>query len=158
MQTNDGARLPLSARVHRLFTTFHARTAPEQSAADVARSVSALLGRTVAAEEIEALRSGHYDHDTADAQVLAGLAEHFGVDPVYLTGDTAIATYVDRQLQMLAATRDAGVRNLALRGDNVDISELTDHLRQLGERATDSSKEPKEPDETNRPDSPDLGN
>ncbi|WP_280471296.1 hypothetical protein [Nocardia cyriacigeorgica] len=142
MQTNDGSLPPLSARVSRLFATFHARSAPEQSVDDVARSVSAMLGRIVPGAEIAALRAGEYDRDFADPQILAALAKHFGVPPAYLAGvDAAAVRQVEKELLMLAATRDAGVRSLNLRGKKIDIGELADHLKRLAKRRSDSPDE-----------------
>ncbi|CRY84608.1 hypothetical protein SAMN05421776_11318 [Nocardia farcinica] len=142
MQTNDGSLPPLSARVSRLFATFHARSAPEQSVDDVARSVSAMLGRIVPGAEIAALRAGEYDRDFADPQILAALAKHFGVPPAYLAGADATAVrQVEKELLMLAATRDAGVRSLNLRGKKIDIGELADHLKRLAKRRSDSPDE-----------------
>ncbi|MFC9999633.1 hypothetical protein [Nocardia sp. NPDC127526] len=144
MQTdNTTAPLPRSNRVAQLFATFHIASAPEQSAGDVARAVSALTQRIVSADDIAALRAPENDRSPADAELLAALAQHFQVPAVYLTGDDAAAADIHRELRLLAAARDAGVRHLALRGDDIDIDVLTQQLTQLAENP------PPPPDQAN---------
>ncbi|WP_280404861.1 hypothetical protein [Nocardia brasiliensis] len=133
MQTNDAAPLPLSARVNQLFATFHTRAEAEQAVEDVTSSVSARLHRAVPVEELVALRAGQGDNTPADPQLLAALAQHFQVPEVYLTGDDAIVAGIDKELRLLAAARDAGVRNLVLRGEEVDINELGDQFKRLAD-------------------------
>lgn len=127
--TNDRA-LPMSARINRLFETFHTHSEPEQSVDDVANSVSGILDQPVSATDLASLRAGAHDKTPAAPQLLIALAEHFQVPPVYLLGTAAEVATIDRELQLLASARDARVRNLALRGA-VDVVELTDQLSQL---------------------------
>lgn len=122
--------IELPTRVNRLFSTFHSRTEPEQDSADVARSVSAIVGKTILAEEIIALRTGSI-RVGVDPTVLQAIAQHFHVLPVYLTGTSDEARPVDRQLRLLSAARDAGVRHMALRGNDIDITALTRELSRL---------------------------
>jgi hypothetical protein len=111
--SSDGD-LTLAVKINRLFQVYRSRKESEQSVEIVARSVSRIIGRTIAAEQINALRLG--SAASIDSDVLAGLVEHFGVPTGYLTTTGAEAIHLDTQLRLLAAARDAGVKRLALRG------------------------------------------
>lgn len=139
----DEPALPLSTRVNRLFTTFHARAEAEQTVDDVARVISEKLDQFVAPSDLAALRSGDRDQAPVNHQLLTAVAEHFKIPPVYLLGTGAAVLDIDEQLVLLATARDAGVRNLALRG-RVDIADLADQLTQLAAQhpVTDSAEEP----------------
>lgn len=115
-QTED--TLTLSAKVNRLFDAFRARHEPEQTEEAVAQSVSHLLGRTVVASEIAALRRGGNGEVAPD--LLGGLVRHFGVPHAYLATSGSRADSLDKQLQLLVAARDAGVERLALRGMDLE--------------------------------------
>ncbi|WP_280458549.1 hypothetical protein [Nocardia carnea] len=130
---SDDAVPPLSARVDRLFGTFHTRTEPEQSVTEVARSVSTIMGVPVSAAKLAELRDENLgpDGDGTDHGLLAALAQHFRVPADYLLGDNATVTAIDRELRLLSAARDAGVRHMDFRGDEVDIGELTEQLSHL---------------------------
>lgn len=124
--------LPLSVRLNRLFAVFHRRGAPEQATTHVARLVEQILDQPVQEHDIDAIRAGARDRGGADDALLAALAQHFQIPPVYLTdkdGDGALA--IDRELRLLLAARDAGVRHIALRGDDVDVEALTTTLSEL---------------------------
>lgn len=133
-------QLSLSTRVNRLFSTFHARTEPEQSTAVVARAISTMLGRIIPASHIDDLRSGRYDSDltSTDGDVLTALAVHFRVPTVYLTEHGENAAAIDSDLQFLASARAAGVRSIALRGSGVDNSALAQELERLAETLPDA--------------------
>jgi hypothetical protein len=129
----ESAELALNVRVNRLFTTFHSRSETEQTNAAVARSISSLLGRIVAGEELESIRAGAYDTDHSDGALLEAVAQHFDVPAAYLTADAgdSVAAAIDRQLRLLAAARDAGLNGLALRGGGMDLESLTRLLEQI---------------------------
>lgn len=133
-------QLLLSTKVNRLFSTFHARTEPEQSSAVVARAVSTALGRIVPASHIDDLRSARFDTDlsSADLDVLSALAVHFRVPAVYLTENGENAAAIDVDLKFLASARSAGVRSIALRGSGVDNSALAQELERLAETLPDA--------------------
>ncbi|MGA9374257.1 MAG: hypothetical protein WBV64_04375 [Mycobacterium sp.] len=116
MTIDDGAdtALTLASKVNRLFELYRTRDEPEQSEVVVARSVSRILGRAVAATEIADLRIE--GSDDADPALVKGLVRHFGVPEAYLTTSGAHANNLDKQLRLLVAARDAGVKRLALRG------------------------------------------
>lgn len=127
----DDAPLPLSAKVNQLFLTFHTRTEPEQTPDDVAKAISIILDRIVPASEIEAMRAGGRDDSSPDRAVLSALAQHFEVPPEYLIHHTGIPDAVHEELCLLEAAREAQVRKIAMRGDEVDIAELTNQLARL---------------------------
>jgi hypothetical protein len=103
-------------RLNRLFHVYRSRHEAEQSTESVAISVSRLIGRTVSASEISALRTPA--SDPAPPDLIKGLVTHFGVPEYYLLEDGPRTIELDRQLCLLAAARDAGVRWLALRGES----------------------------------------
>ena len=102
------------ARLAPSLETARSAAASEQSVEAVAESVSAILGRPVSGAQIGALRI----ESTAqpDPAILHGLVSHFGIPSEYLTTSGPRADDVDKQLRLLAAARDAGVKRLALRG------------------------------------------
>lgn len=110
--------LTLATKVNRLFEVYRARHETEQTEDEVAKSVSSIIGRSVSACQVRALRSG----TTAppDPGLIDGLIQHFAVPPEYLKTDGERAEQLDTQLRLLAATRDAGVKRLALRGGALD--------------------------------------
>ncbi|ORB76824.1 XRE family transcriptional regulator, partial [Mycobacterium timonense] len=67
---------------------------------------------------------------------LRAIAEFFGVTPSYLI-DPGIDPKIDEQLDLLAALRDAGIRDLALRANGLtpeaidSLRAMVDHARQL---------------------------
>lgn len=113
MTDASASTLTFAAKLNRLFNVCRSREQPEQSAAEVARSVSQIIGRTISASQISALRqeTAAPEHD-----IVRGLATHFGVSAEYLAATGAHAEHVDKQLRLLAAARDAGVKRLTLRG------------------------------------------
>ncbi|GGK68658.1 hypothetical protein [Nocardia camponoti] len=145
----DETRPALDARVTQLFATFHGRGEPQQSDEHVAQAVSARLGRAVDSEQITALRSSA-DANEADPQLLVALAEHFQVPATYLLGDDGAVVTIDRELRLLAAARDAGVRRLELRGTEISVEELIAQLQRLADGEPPSSGD--EPED--RPDAP----
>ncbi len=144
----DETRPALNARVTQLFATFHGRGEPQQSDDHVAQAVSARLGRAVDSDQIAALRSGA-DTDHTDPQLLVALAEHFQVPAAYLIGDDGAVITIDRELRLLAAARDAGVRRLELRGTKIGVEELIAHLERLAEgEPSNRSNEPEDRPDT----------
>ncbi|VBA59714.1 hypothetical protein [Mycobacterium attenuatum] len=107
--------LTFAVKLDRLFNVCRSRDQPEQSAEEVARSVSHIIGRSVTGSQISALR--HESAPTPEQDIARGLATHFGVSAEYLTSAGAHAEHVDKQLRLLAAARDAGVKRLSLRGE-----------------------------------------
>ncbi|WP_225724938.1 MULTISPECIES: hypothetical protein [unclassified Nocardia] len=126
---DDQTDLTLSHKINRLFAVVHPRSAPERSTETVAEHVTARLTRPIDAAQLERLRSGELDHLTdwtpADLEVLAAIAQSFGVAPDYLTTTGTAAAAIDRELELLATMRDANVASIALRGGDIDQATLT---------------------------------
>lgn len=142
MTTDDHAHGPLtlSAKVNRLFELYRSRDESEQSEVAVAGSVSRILGRAVSPDEIAALRVDGVD--AADPGIVDGLIRHFGVPEAYLTTSGAHADNLDKQLQLLVAARDAGVKRLALRGLDPDY-ELDGTLEMLKKIGASEHSDPR---------------
>lgn len=123
-----GATLTLSHKINRLFAVVHPRSAPERSNATVAEQAGDFLGRSIPVSYLERLRRGEFDGETASStvepDVLAAIAQSFGVAADYLTTTGPAAAAIDRELELLATMRDANVSSIALRGSNVDQSIL----------------------------------
>ncbi|MFD0363775.1 hypothetical protein ACFQZZ_20190 [Nocardia sp. GCM10030253] len=121
------AKLALSHKINRLFTTVHPRSAPERTTSSVAEHVSDQLRREVRTTDIEKMRRGEFDSATAavDVAVLTAIAQCFGVSADYLTTTGPAAVAIDRELELLATMRDANVASIALRGSDIDPAMLT---------------------------------
>ncbi|MFX0575562.1 hypothetical protein [Nocardia nepalensis] len=119
------ALLTLSHKVNRLFATVHPRSEPERTTASVAEQVGTQLGRAIPVGRIERLRRGEFDSAPVGSDLLAAIAQCFGVSADYLTTTGAAAAAIDRELELLATMRDANVASIALRGSEVDLATLT---------------------------------
>lgn len=136
-------RVTLADKVNRLFDVHRARDESEQSIDDVAASVSRILGRRVAPEEINALRVP--TATDPDVTLLEGVVRHFSIPLEYLTTDGPRAGNLDRQLRLLAAARNAGVKRLALRRLNTDDASLQRLLDEIEMRTTDMPTDSADP-------------
>lgn len=116
----SGATLTLSHKINRLFAVVHPRSAPERSTATVAEQAGEYLSRVITPSYLERLRGGEFDGTTVELDVLAAIAQSFGVAADYLTTSGPTASAIDRELELLATMRDANVSSIALRGSNVD--------------------------------------
>ncbi|MGD9891552.1 MAG: XRE family transcriptional regulator, partial [Dehalococcoidia bacterium] len=87
------------------------------------------------------LRKGLRDNPTK--KHLEALADFFGVSPAYFFNEEAAAR-IDAELELLAALRDASVRQIALRASGLSpqslstIAEMIERVRQL-ERLPDAN-------------------
>jgi hypothetical protein len=102
----------LANKLDHLFKTVHPANRGEFSYREVAAAIEAQGGPTISASYIHMLRTGGKDNPTK--RHIEGLARFFGVPPGYFFDDEE-ADKIDAQLEVLAAMRDAGVRNIALR-------------------------------------------
>lgn len=124
----------LAEKLNYLFQTVHPPNRGEFSAEEVAQAVEELGGPTISPSYIWYLRTGRRDNPTR--KHLEALARFFGVSPAYFLDDDA-AERIDAQLELLAALRDAGVREIALRASGLSplsldaIREMINHVRQL---------------------------
>ncbi len=127
----------LSSRLDRLIDTFHPLDEPPQSSDEIAQSVTAALGRSMSAAEIEQIRGGAFDDvEPADPDLLAAIARHFNVPGLYLLpGNDEQVRSIDEILHLVAKARDVGV-GLALRGDGTDLDELAGILEKVMQRSS----------------------
>jgi transcriptional regulator with XRE-family HTH domain len=123
MPASDGvAPMTLADKLDRLFKTVRPRDGGEFTFEEVAEGIRRRGGPTVSATYVWQLRKGLRDNPTK--KHLEALADFFGVAPSYFFDDGA-ADRIDRELQLLAALRDAGVRRLALRARGLSPESLT---------------------------------
>jgi transcriptional regulator with XRE-family HTH domain len=114
--------MTLADKLDRLFRTVRPRDGGEFTFEEVAEGIRRRGGPTVSATYVWQLRKGLRDNPTK--KHLEALADFFGVAPSYFFDDGA-AVRIDRELQLLAALRDAGVRQLALRARGLSPESLT---------------------------------
>ncbi|MDP8928184.1 MAG: helix-turn-helix domain-containing protein [Actinomycetota bacterium] len=106
----------------------------EYSFQEVAEAIRARGGPTISATYLWQLRKSVRDNPTK--KHLEALADFFGVSPAYFFDDDS-ASRIDTQLDMLAALRDANVRQIALRAvglspDSLSIlAEMIERVSQL---------------------------
>lgn len=120
--TTENADFPLtiSARINRLFDVCRGRAESPQTTAEVAVALSRLIGRAVSHDELDTVRAGSCP---PSPELLVGLSRHFGVPVEYLDTTGQRVEELDKQLRLLAAVRDAGVQQLALRGAPLPCAE-----------------------------------
>ena len=139
----------LADKLTRLFSTVHPRGRPEYTSEEVAEAISERGGPTISATYIWQLRTGRRDNPTK--KHLEALAEFFGVSPAFFFDDAAAAR-IDAELELLAALREAPVRQVALRASGLSaqslkaIAEMIDRVRELEGLPDDSMRStPSEP-------------
>lgn len=106
----------LAARLDRLFTTMRPSPDREYTHEEVAQAIGTSGGPSISATYVWQLRTGRRDNPTK--RHLEALAGFFGVAPAYFFDDDR-ADEVDRQLALVAAMRDTGVRSVALRASGL---------------------------------------
>jgi transcriptional regulator with XRE-family HTH domain len=104
-------------------------------------------GATVSASYLHQLRSGAKDNPTK--RHIEALAAFFGVPPAYFFDDAAAAR-IDEELQLLAALRDSGVRQIAMRAAGLPPQGLAS-VRQMIELARSVSGMPAAPEDGDPP-------
>lgn len=133
-QTGFASDRTLAEKLDHLFRTIHPTGRGEHSYAEVADGIRARGGPTVSASYLWELRTGRADNPTK--KHLEALADFFGVNPSYFFDEKSVAR-IDAQLDLLAALRDAGVREIALRAFGLSPRGLTalrgviEHIRQV---------------------------
>lgn len=110
--SDDANQQGFAAKVNRLFRTIRSPEGKEYTPEHVASWLRANGGPSVSASYLYALRRGGRDNPTK-AQIEA-LARFFGVQPAYFF-DEELGRRMDEELELLAALRDADVRDVALR-------------------------------------------
>lgn len=106
----------LAAKLDRLFTTMRPSPDREYTHDEVAQAIGTGGGPTISATYVWQLRTGRRDNPTK--RHLEALAGFFGVAPAYFFDDER-AGEIERQLALVAAMRDAGVRSVALRASGL---------------------------------------
>lgn len=130
----DDGESSFAARLDHLFTVVHPPDRGEYSYREVAESIERSGGPTISASYIWQLRTGVKDNPTK--RHIEALAAFFGVGPTYFFDDTQAAR-VDAELALVAAMRDAGIRQLALRATGLSteslnvIADLIERTRRL---------------------------
>ncbi|WP_043779147.1 helix-turn-helix domain-containing protein [Amycolatopsis rifamycinica] len=130
-QSPAGDERTLAAKIDHLFRTVRPRSGKEYSFEEVAEAIRGGDGATISATYLWQLRKGVRDNPTR--RHLEALARFFGVPPAYFF-DESTATQVDAELALLAALRDASVRQIALRASGLSPKTLN-AITQMVERA-----------------------
>ena len=102
----------LAARIDALFQTVRRPNREQFSHEEVAKACLESTGETFSATYLWQLRTGRRDNPTK--RHLEALAQFFQVSPAYFF-DHEQGAETARELALLGALRDAGVRNMALR-------------------------------------------
>lgn len=124
----------LSIKLNKLFEIMRKPSAPPLSNAAAAEAITRQTGVSISSAYLWQLRNGMKTNPTVAH--LRAIAEFFGVTPSYLI-DPGIDPKIDEQLDLLAALRDAGVRDLAMRASGLtpqaisSLRAMVDHARQL---------------------------
>ena len=143
-----GAPRPtLAEKINRLFEVMHPRDRGRQSNEEVAAAISARGGPTISASYLWLLRTGKRDNPTVHH--LEALAEHFGVTGSYFFDDD-VAAEVERELDLIRAMRDAGVKQLALRASGLTPDVLS-AIALMVEQARKAQGLPDLASDSNRP-------
>lgn len=106
------SRPDLAGKLAHLFDTVRAPGGKRYSDEEVARGVGQDEGSTISANYIYLLRTGRRDNPTK--RHLEAIARFFRVPPAYFFDDE-LGKQIHRELELLAALRDTGVRKVALR-------------------------------------------
>ncbi len=126
--------LTLAEKLDLLFKTMHSRHRGEYTYDEVAQGIRKQDGPTISPAYIWQLRNGVKDNPRK--KHLEALATFFGVPPSYFFDETAGAR-IYAQLELLAAMRDAKIRNLAMRAFDLSpdsvraVADLVEHLRRI---------------------------
>ncbi|WP_237774474.1 helix-turn-helix domain-containing protein [Actinosynnema sp. ALI-1.44] len=124
----------LAAKVDHLFRTVRPHSGKEYSFEEVAETIRSGGGPTISATYLWQLRKGLRDNPTR--RHLEALAGFFGVPPAYFF-DATTTSQVDAELALLAALRDASVRQIALRASGLSakslgaITEMVERAREI---------------------------
>lgn len=124
----------LAAKLNKLFATMKPGVDREYTHAEVAKGIADAGGPTISATYVWQLRTGQRDNPTKSH--IEALASFFGVSPAYFFDDDRAAE-IDRQLGLVAAMRDAGVRSVAMRASGLSPQSIdalllmVDRVREL---------------------------
>lgn len=126
-----------------LFKHMHPRGRGEYSYREVAGGIERAGGPTISPTYLMYLRKG--ERTNPSLHHLEAIATFFGVSPAYFLDDEA-AERVAQEVRLLAALRDAGVRQVALRASELSTEGLAAITRMVEEvhrrEGKQSSKRP----------------
>ncbi|MFY1632067.1 XRE family transcriptional regulator [Solwaraspora sp. WMMB335] len=136
-------RSALADRLNHLFAVVipAGRTRP-YSNPEVARAVSASGEVQISPQYLWALRNGSRDNPTL--KQIEALAAFFGVPPAYFLSDDKAAD-IDEQLMLLAAVRDADVREIMRRSTTLSRPDRLAVLRIMQRLTGDATGRPETP-------------
>jgi transcriptional regulator with XRE-family HTH domain len=117
----SGHRRTLAERLEHLFQTVHEAGRREYTNEEVSAAIARDQGERISASYLWYLRTGQRDNPTF--RHLNALATFFGVPAAYFFDD-AKSEQVEAELALLAAMRDAGVRDVALRAAGLSSESL----------------------------------
>lgn len=106
----------LAAKLEHLFATIHPPARGEFSLQEVCDGIREQGGPGMTTNYLWQLRTGLRDNPSKAH--LEALGRFFGIDPKYFL-DSDIADQIDRELELIVAMRDTGIRNLALRASRL---------------------------------------
>ena len=122
MSEEDTRQLGVIAeRLNRLWEAHRPGDPP--SLKEVSDAINGEAGRHIVAPQyLSMLRRG--ERREPGFAVLASLAKYFGVSADYFTGDDEMARHTERELHLLQALRDEGVRRIALCAADLSTDDL----------------------------------
>lgn len=143
----------LPGKLNLLFEKAHPKGKPPESNDAVAESIRIKQKIGISGSYIWALRNGKKTNPSV--LHLRAIAKHFGVSASFLLDEGPHENIV-KELEAIAALRDAGVRNLATRAFGLtprsleSLAKMADHARELDGLPPASTIEAEEGDTTGR--------
>lgn len=141
-QTPARSARSLQDKINHLFSVVRpAGQGREYTLPEVHRAL-AELGHQTSTSYLSSLRTGQRDNPSK--AVLEGLAQFFGVSPLYFFDDEQAAA-IEQELELLSALSDADIRAIALRATQLNdtdrelLRRIAETMGQPGERTTDQS-------------------
>lgn len=134
MPEETGAGTSLAQKIDTLFQVVRRPNREQFSHEEVAKACREATGETFSATYLWQLRTGRRDNPTK--RHLEALAQFFRVPVAYFFDDDQ-GTAIARELELLGALRDAGVRSVALRAVNLSpegIDTISDMIDVLARR------------------------
>lgn len=134
MPEESGAGTSLAEKIGTLFQVVRRPNREQFSHEEVARACREATGETFSATYLWQLRTGRRDNPTK--RHLEALAQFFQVPVAYFFDDDQ-SSAIARELELLGALRDAGVRSVALRAVNLSpegIGTISDMIDVLARR------------------------
>jgi transcriptional regulator with XRE-family HTH domain len=134
MPETSGAESSLAGKIDTLFQVVRRPNRDQFSHEEVAKACREATGETFSATYLWQLRTGRRDNPTK--RHLEALAQFFQVPVAYFFDDDQGAA-IAKELELLGALRDAGVRSVALRAVNLSpegIDTISDMIDVLARR------------------------